>query len=292
MRISVGPAPSHWGAEKLLKLYRELAGAPVDDVYLGETACAGRSCLSPELAAGICDDLERAGKRVFASSLVLVREEAERRDFGRLARSFKRVEINSPALLPLARRYHAIGGMFLNVYNAASARVLARHRIDGIVLPCELDLASAAAVAGASPIATEMLVHGHAPIAISWACNTLGAAAGPSGRCPRPCRRYPEGILLEAGQQPLFRVDGPQTLSGPTYCLVEYLSELAQAGVQTVRVLPHPCHTMRIVRLYRDVLDGRVRPPDARRELAGLSPAGLCNGWLLGKAGWMYESPN
>ena len=40
MRISVGPAPSHWGAEKLLKLYRELVGAPVDDVYLGETACA------------------------------------------------------------------------------------------------------------------------------------------------------------------------------------------------------------------------------------------------------------
>jgi putative sterol carrier protein len=90
----------------------------------------------------------------------------------------------------------------------------------------------------------------------------------------------------------MFRIDGPQTLSAPSYCLVEYLPQLAEAGVDTVRILPQWNHTGRIVRIYKDVLEHRRHCVDAVEELKAISPWGLCNGWFLGKAGWIYESSN
>jgi predicted lipid carrier protein YhbT len=46
------------------------------------------------------------------------------------------------------------------------------------------------------------------------------------------------------------------------------------------------------VRIYREVLEHRRDCRDAAEELKAISPTGLCNGWFLGKAGWIYESPN
>jgi putative sterol carrier protein len=99
-------------------------------------------------------------------------------------------------------------------------------------------------------------------------------------------------MVLEAGDRPMFRIEGPQTLSAATYCLVEYLPQLVKVDVDTVRILPQWNHTGRIVRIYRDVLEQRRHCADAAEELKAISPTGLCNGWLLGKAGWVYESPN
>ncbi|MBM4034237.1 MAG: U32 family peptidase [Planctomycetes bacterium] len=130
------------------------------------------------------------------------------------------------------------------------------------------------------------------PVAISGACLTARALGRERDGCGTCCRRYPDGMVLEAGAQPIFRIEGPQTLSAQTWCLVEHLGALARAGVDTVRVLPQLSHTGRIVRLYREVLDHCRACSDALGELRALSPEQLCNGWLLGKAGWVYESSN
>ena len=90
-----------------------------------------------------------------------------------------------------------------------------------------------------------------------------------------------------------FRAESiSRILSAGTYCLVESLSLLAEAGVNTVRILPQESNTDRIVRIYRDVLDHRMKCRDALEELKTLSSMRLCNGWFLGKAGWVYESAN
>lgn len=292
MRIATGPAPSHWGEDRLERLYHELAESPVDTVYLGETACAARSCFSPGFFGRMCEELRQAGKEVYASSLALVRREDERRAFDLVARRAQGVEINSPAFLGWARGCRSVAGAFLNVCNATAAAVLAERGVERIVLPCELSLRSIAAIASRGAVATEVVVHGHMPVAISHTCFTARAFGCDDGRCRALCKRYPEGMILEAGDRPLFRVDGPLTLSAATCCLVEYLTQLERAGVGTVRILPQWEHTSRIVRIYRDVLDGRTPCREALGELKALSPDALCNGWLLGKAGWIYESPN
>ncbi len=292
MKISVGPAPSHWGRERIESFYQALARCPVDYVYLGETACPVRSCFSPDFLDRLCDELTRAGKKVYVSSLSLVRSEKQYRTFRGLAQRVQHIEINSPAFLGLARHYHAVTGMFLNVYNSATANILAKHKVERIMLPCELNFQSIASIAKRCTAATELIVHGHVPIGISRTCQTVRSLGYNGDGCGKLCQRYPEGMTLNAGDQPMFRVDGPQTLSASTYCLVEYLPQLAQAGVDTVRILPQWNHTGRIVHIYRDVLEHRRHCADVVEELKAISSGGLCNGWFLGKAGWVYESPN
>ncbi len=292
MKISVGPAPSHWGRNKIESFYCELAQSPADYVYLGETACAERSCFSPDFLGRIHDELTQAGKEVYASSLTLVKDERQYRAFRDLSQRIQRIEINSPAFLGFARHYPAVTGIFLNVYNSVAADILAERKVKRIVLHPELGSQSVASIAKRCTVAPEVVVHGHIPIAISAACQTARSLGRNGDGCGKLCRRYPEGMVLEAGDRPLFRIEGPQTLSAATYCLVEYLPQLAKAGVDTVRVLPQWNHTGRIVRIYREVLEHRRDCGDAAEELRAISPTGLCNGWFLGKAGWIYESPN
>ena len=154
MKISVGPVPSHWGREKIESFYRELARCPVDYVYLGETACPVRSCFSPDFLDRLCDGLTQAGKKVYISSLALVRSEKQYRAFSDLVQQVQHIEINSPAFLGLARRYHAVTGAFLNVYNSATANILAKHKVERIMLPCELNFQSIASIAKRCTAAT------------------------------------------------------------------------------------------------------------------------------------------
>ena len=261
-------------------------------MYVGETACPIRSGLSPDALEEICDQLGRAGKEVYASSLIIVKDEEERSAFGDLARRVGRVEINSAAFMGLAQRYPAVAGGSLNVYNSAAAGILARLGVERIVLPCELGLECIISISRSCGVATEVVVHGHIPVAISHTCHTSRSSGRNTDGCEKLCERYPDGIALYADEQPMFRTEGPQTLSAAIYCLLEYLPQLEEAGVGVVRILPQPTHTGRIVRIYRDVLNHQRRCCDALAELEELSSDGLCNGWLLGKPGWHYESAN
>jgi collagenase-like PrtC family protease len=216
---------------------------------------------------------------------MLVKDEKQHLAFNSLAQQVERIEINSPAFLALAQCYPTVIGSFLNVYNSATARILAEKLIERIVLPCELSLESIRCISERSPVATEVIVHGHIPIAVSTSCPTARTFGRNSKQCEMLCRRYPEGMVLEAGDRPMFRIEGPQTLSAATYCLLEYLSELDKAGVDTIRILPQLGQTASVLRIYREVLDHRRETHDALEELKALSSGSLCNGWFLGKAG-------
>ncbi len=238
----------------------------------------------------MCDELTETGKEVYVSSLNLVRDERQYSSFRELCRRVGRIEINSPAFLGFAGDYPAVTGVFINVYNRTTADILAKRMVQRIVLPCELGFQSVASISENCQARIEVVVHGHVPIAISGNCQTARAVGTNGNGCGKVCRRHPDGILLEADGKPLFRIDGPLTLSAATYCLVEYLRRLQEVGVDTIRILPQWNLTDRIVRIYRDVLDERKDCSDALNELKTISPEGLCNGWFLGKAAWLYES--
>jgi collagenase-like PrtC family protease/predicted lipid carrier protein YhbT len=269
-----------------------MAESPVDFVYLGETACAERSCFSPDLLRRLNRKLTDAGKQVYASSLNLVTDQEQYRIFEETARTIGRIEINSPAFLSLAEQYPAVSGVFINVYNSVAANAPADCGLERIVLPCELDLESILALTTRGRAAVEVVVHGHVPIAISPTCQTARALGRNGNGCGMVCQDFPDGMLLEADGQVLFRIDGPQTLSAKTCCLVEYLPQLNDAGVDTIRILPQATGTADTLRIYRDVLDHRLAPADAIERLKRISPIGLCSGWFAQKAGWVYESPD
>ncbi len=292
LNISLGPAPSHWGKSKLESFYRQIAQSPVDYVYLGETVCQDRLSFDPDLWFSLSDMLKDAGKEVYASSSILVKDQKQYRDFEIIARRIKNIEINSPSFLGLAQDYAAVTGVFLNIYNSTAANILAKRNIKRVVLPPEMNLDSIGSFVKRCTVPTELIVHGNVPVAMSGTCQTARSFECNGNGCGRICQRYPDGIVLKAGERPLFRIDGPQTLSAAACCLVEYLEKLVQTGIDTMRILPQWEHTIRIVQIYRDVLEHRMHCADAAKELKAISTGGVCNGWFLGKAGWLYESPN
>lgn len=292
MKISVGPVPSHWGQDKIIDFYRDLAQSPADDVYIGETVCPERSCYSTDFLGRLSDDLADAGKQVFASSLILVKDSDQVPAFRKLADRVKRIEINSPAFLALAPDYDAVSGATLHIHNSAAANAMAKRSIDRIVPTYELAGRTLTSIAKTSTVPVEVVVHGHIPIAISADCQTARSFQRNGDGCDCLCSNYPEGMVLHGADRPIFRIEGPQTLSAATYCLVEYLDRLSDAGVDTIRILPQPNHTTRIIGIYRDVLDAKMTPREALKNLETIHSLGLCNGWFLGKAGWDYQSPN
>ena len=45
MKISLGPILYYWQREMLLEFYEQMAGLPLDTIYLGETVCSKRRAL-------------------------------------------------------------------------------------------------------------------------------------------------------------------------------------------------------------------------------------------------------
>ena len=48
MKLSLGPILYYWERERVLDFYAQVAGWPVDVVYLGEAVCSKRRALRPD----------------------------------------------------------------------------------------------------------------------------------------------------------------------------------------------------------------------------------------------------
>src|SRR5690606_37542884 len=62
MKLSLGPMQYFWPREHTLAFYRDVAGWPVDIVYLGETICSKRRELRLQDWLAIAHELVAAGK--------------------------------------------------------------------------------------------------------------------------------------------------------------------------------------------------------------------------------------
>ncbi len=281
MKITIGPATGSFGPQGLRDLYRDVASSPADEVYLGELACEKREHRHELLAAA--RELARAGKVVHAVSPAIHTPSRNARGFESLAELTDGVEINSPAFLGYAaERGRWVAGRFLNISNAMAAEIVCSQGAARIVAPIELGGLGVHALARATSAEIEVVVHGRVPVGIAARCLSARAAGKPRGACGKVCLENPGGIPLESDGDVLFRIDGPLTLSGRTWCLVGQLSDLSEAGVGAVRIIPVPGRTRRIATIYRSVLDGKVLPSEAATELSSISPEGLIGEWGVG----------
>ncbi len=290
MQLTLGPVLYNWSPELWRDFYFRIADeAPVDTVVVGEVVCSKRS---PFFAAHIPEVIERltaAGKTVLLATLMLPSLPRERRQMAELTQSeAAMVEVNDVAYLNLLRdRPHAIG-LFMNVYNEATAAFLARHGARRICLPPELPLESIAGIAAAAPnLDVEVFAFGKVPLAISARCYHARVHKLSKDNCRFVCEQDPDGMTVKTlDGEGFLSVNGVQTLSYTCANLVESTHELAAAGVRALRLSPQQCDMAAVAQVFRDVLDGRRDAAGAAGTLKELYPhAPFSDGFLHGIPG-------
>ena len=147
----------------------------------------------------------------------------------------------------------------------------------------ELDAASLAKLAAASPIPLEMFVHGALCFSVSGQCYlsaVVGRRSANRGRCAGPCR-LPYAIEGSKSRHMLSLKDN---------CLAESLSKIGKMGVSALKIegrMKRPEYVYSTTRLYRTLLDEGRRPTKAELEtLEGIfSRSGFTTAYFDGNPG-------
>jgi O2-independent ubiquinone biosynthesis protein UbiV len=299
MKLTLGPLQYLWPSDRWRDFYFGIADeAPVDVVVIGETICSKRLHFMEAELAVVIERLEAAGKEVRLSTLALVTLDREANYQRALAQEEVRlVEANDlSALYLLKGRPHAVGP-FINVYNAATARVLASNGAMTICLPPELPASSVAAIARTCPdLDLEVFAFGRMPLAISARCAHARSKGRTKDNCQFVCQEDPDGITVKTiSGQPFLALNGVQTLSHTCQALLEPLDEWTGWGVSSLRLSPQTCDMVEVSRTFRGMLNGEIESGQALARLRDLYPdIPLSNGFHHGKTGaeWVARLRN
>lgn len=288
MRLSLGPVLFYWSRSKLLDFYAEMATQPLDIIYLGETVCSKRRALSLDDWIGLARELRACTRaELVLSGLALVEAASELSSLRRLCDNGELlVEANDMgAVQMLAERGQPfVAGPALNLYNAHALVELLECGLQRWVPPVECSgrllqdcLQQLDALQIPRP-EVELFAYGHMPLAYSARCFTARAENRPKDDCQFCCQNYPEGIpLLSQEAQPLFTLNGIQTMSAEVSNLLADYQSVATSGVDVLRLSPRNEGTSRIIGDFAAVRDGAL-PPLA---------VGGCNGYWHGRPGML-----
>ena len=144
----------------------------------------------------------------------------------------------------------------MTIHNSAGVSLAMRMGFDRVILARECTLDEISAIALASPIPIEVFVHGALCFSYSGQCyfsSYFGGWSANRGRCKQACRR----AYTNDDQQGAF-------FSLPDLCLIEFLTELRNAGVAAIKIegrLRSDQYVKRVVTAYREALDKLPAPP-------------------------------
>ena len=289
MRLAIGPVLYFWDRERLLDFYRELAEAPADIVYLGETVCSKRRSLRFRDWLEIGRMLADHGKQVVLSTLTLVEAESEVGQIARICRNGDfLVEANDAAALDVLTEEDVpfVGGTGLNIYNAAALSWLQAAGLVRWVPPVEMNgdqigrIVYEVSRSGEKP-EVELFAFGRMPLAYSARCFTARAHGLGKDECGFVCREYPSGMAADTQEdQPLFVLNGIQTQSAAVVNLLPLWREARNSGVDILRVSPLPVGMPELLRGMREALDSGTVP-----EAPDMPGVVQCNGYWYGRAG-------
>jgi collagenase-like PrtC family protease len=288
--LSLGPVYYLWDGPKWRDFYFRIADeAPVAHVVIGETVCSKREHFIEPHVADVVERLEAAGKQVIFSSLAMVTLERESQRVRALVRdSTHPVEVNDLAALGLIKgKPHSIGPL-VNVYNAATARLLAGRGAVNICLPPELPMRSVREIASSMPdVSFEVFAFGRMPLAISARCAHARSKGLVKDNCQFICGEEPDGLPLRTLDRQSFLVlNGVQTMSHSCVALVGELDDLSAAGIARIRLSPQDCDMVAVAKLYQSVMEGRLGSEEAIDRLQGIYPAApFSNGFYHQKEG-------
>lgn len=290
-RLVLGPLLYHWPTETRLDYYRRIAeDSPFDEVVLGEVICERRLPLVREANAEAAAILEKAGKTVVHATLALPVGPRERAALAEVCAAPGPVEAaEAGALKHLKGKPHRVGP-FVNTYNESTLKVLIANGAEVVCLPWELGAQAIATLSGAARSAgaeVEVQAFGHVPLAISARCYHARAHGLSRDACQFVCGDDPEGMYVRTiDDQPILRVNGVQTLSVGLQVLIDEVPTLRAAGVGRLRLAAEPMDMVAVGRVYRDLLDDAIAPPEAHQRLKPLiADREVCNGFYHETAG-------
>jgi collagenase-like PrtC family protease len=291
-KISLDTVAYYWPRQCVFDFYAGVAKLPVDIVYLGETICSRRHELRLDDWVDLAAMLADAGKEPVLSSQALIESESDLKALRRLVDSAQSgagftVEANDFGAVRLLaeRRLPFVAGPSLNVFNPETLGLLAEQGATRWVMPPEMSGDMLAALLRSRPVgmATEAMVWGRLPLALSARCFTARHFNLQKDGCEFKCIDFPDGLPLRTRDgEPFLVLNGVQTQSAKVYNLLNDLPALAAAGVDVVRISPQAEGTEAVVSAFRRCLDA----PDAAPANTLLpNREGSCNGFWHGLPG-------
>lgn len=288
-RLTLGPVQYYWPRKTMLAFYAQMAQAPLDVIYVGETVCARRSELRLPDWLALATELREGGRQVVLSTQVLLEGQADVKAMGRLIDSGFAIEANDfGAVHRVPRQAGFVAGASLNVFNAATLALLADLGAQRWVVAPEIDAEALQALQRARPagLQTEVFAYGRVPLAYSARCFTARHFNLQKDLCGFRCMDHPDGLPLSTQDGERFlNINGVQTQSARVLNLLGELPQLAALEVELLRISPQYSNTADVVQCFRDVLDARRSTADAQAELARWMPDAPCNGFWHGEPG-------
>lgn len=288
-RLALGPILYYWSRDDVIEFYRQIADAPVDIVYLGETVCSKRTLLRTDDWFALADQLAGAGKEVVLSTLALLEAESELKRLRRICDNGRYlVEANDMGAVQLLRGRPFIAGHSVNIYNQRTLKLLAEEGLQRWVFPLELSANTLADMQAQRPagVETEVFAYGRLPLAYSARCFTARAHNLPKDDCQYRCLDYPDGLTLSAQDETRFlALNGIQTQSAQSCNLLPELGRMRELGVDVLRISPQSRNSQLIIDIFHRCINGELELEEGSRRLQRLMPVGACNGYWHGEAG-------
>ncbi|MBI5560375.1 MAG: U32 family peptidase [Deltaproteobacteria bacterium] len=199
MELTLGPILFEWKKDSIFRFYEEASSMAVDMVYLGEVVCSKKNGLKPKDIETIGRALEKAGKKVAASSLALISNEEELNLTREIAGLPFPLEANDISALNIAAAStkEVFAGPHIETYNKEAVEFLKGAGVRRITFPVELPRESIRYNIGNTGVMAEVFAHGKLPLAFSWRCYTSRAYGLNKTNCRRHCALYPDGMELK-----------------------------------------------------------------------------------------------
>jgi len=295
MKISLAAVPYFWTKDVYQNFYQQVAQSPVDIVYLGETVCSKRRSMKLQDWLDIADLLKAAGKQVVLSTMTLLEADSELKYLSNIARQQDYlIEANDMAAVQVAQN-HAnafVAGTAINLYNNRALSLLHKTGMQRWCIPVELgqqDLQPMIAYARSLEIELEYQVFGRMPLAYSARCFTARHHQLPKDDCQLKCLDYEQGLLVKTQEGDSFaQINGIQTQSARVSNLLDRWQELADAGIDILRIVPlSPAHTLQVIQQLAEMLQ-QGSEDELSAELS--THYEFCNGYWLQQEGMKYFS--
>ncbi len=290
MKLSLAPIQFFWQKETLLEFYVQMLDSPLDTIYLGETVCSRRQKMRFDDWFGLAQDLADSGKEIILSSQVLLESESDLKRLRKITGQTQfKIEANDMGAVKLAREHGIpfVAGASLNIYNEATLQLFQSLGAYRWVAPAELARDKVSDIARLSDgLETEIFAWGKIPLAYSSRCFTARHYNLNKDSCEFRCLDHEHGLTMNTREGQLFlTINGIQTMSYGSQCLLPHHTDMAAIGVNILRLSPQLTDMPRIIELHRAVLDGQTTLDEALPELARLSTGTPVDGYWLGKPG-------
>ncbi len=295
MKIAIGPVLFGWPETNIRDAVLSLAGeTDVDILYIGEVVCSKRSISGIEWLLKLAHELRPSGKEIVLSTLAMPTTESELQFLRELCLAAKesgfRIEANDMAAVSIASSLGAgfVAGPHLNCYNHGTLRELGRYGAGRVVLPLELPARLIPGVLGDYEIEVEYFAHGRLPLTFSARCYSARASGLSKRECRHICFSHPEGIEVRTlDGQNFSTINGTQIMSHRPFTVINHLPELADFGVNILRLSPQTGAMVDIIQQFRMVMEKKKDANAALQALSGNKKANevFCNGYYHGHQG-------